>query len=124
MLCRMDEDFAAQIRAARERLGLTQAQVAEKVGVARETVGNWETGQTDPKNKRARLLDVLGLSTPAAEEEAPAVAALTNTLREAFEGLEPAEQEELAALAKAEVLGRRRQIMRERDAAAGPQEPA
>jgi transcriptional regulator with XRE-family HTH domain len=124
MLCRMDEDFAAQIRAARERLGLTQAQVAEKVGVARETVGNWETGQTDPKNKRARLLDVLGLSTPTAEEEAPAVAELTNTLREAFEGLEPAEQEELAALAKAEVLGRRRQIMRERDAAAGPQEPA
>lgn len=124
MLWRMDEDFAAQIRAARERLGLTQAQVAEKVGVARETVGNWETGQTDPKNKRARLLDVLGLSTPMVEEEAPAVAELTNTLREAFEGLEPAEQEELAALAKAEVLGRRRQIMRERDAAGGPQESA
>jgi putative zinc finger/helix-turn-helix YgiT family protein len=34
----------AQIRAAREKLQLTQAELAEKLGVAEATVSRWETG--------------------------------------------------------------------------------
>lgn len=34
----------AQLRSAREKLGLTQAGLAEKLGVNRTTVARWETG--------------------------------------------------------------------------------
>ena len=41
---------------ARKRIGLTQAQVAEKLGVHQSTVFLWEKGQTKP---RVRLLPQL-----------------------------------------------------------------
>ena len=34
-----------QLRAARERLGLTQVELAEKLGVAGNTVARWERGE-------------------------------------------------------------------------------
>lgn len=49
-----------EIRAARERMGLTQEQLAQQVGVHPRTIGNWERGQTVPKNRLARLRRVLG----------------------------------------------------------------
>lgn len=36
------------LRAARVNKGLTQAEAAEKLGVKRETVFNWENGKTMP----------------------------------------------------------------------------
>ncbi|WP_033280103.1 helix-turn-helix domain-containing protein [Streptomyces sp. NRRL F-525] len=51
-------------RRLREAGSLTQAQVAERVGVSRETVRSWETGRTTPRGRKreayAKLLTSLG----------------------------------------------------------------
>ncbi|WP_405950073.1 helix-turn-helix domain-containing protein [Streptomyces prunicolor] len=51
-------------RRLREAGSLTQAQVAERVGVSRETVRAWETGRTNPRGRKreayAKLLTSLG----------------------------------------------------------------
>lgn len=51
---------------------MTQAQLAEAVGVRMRSIGNWERGETSPQNKLAKLEEVLGvdLSSP---EPAPTV---------------------------------------------------
>jgi transcriptional regulator with XRE-family HTH domain len=48
-----------EIRSARERAGLTQQQLGELVGVGLRTVGNWERGETVPRNREAALRHVL-----------------------------------------------------------------
>ena len=48
-----------QIRAIRDRLGLTQTELAERVGVARNTVTRWESGTLGIKESAARLLRML-----------------------------------------------------------------
>ena len=48
-----------RVRERREAVGLTQAELAERVYVSRQTVNNWETGKT--------LVDVKSLSLIAAE---------------------------------------------------------
>ncbi|MEV5530252.1 sigma factor-like helix-turn-helix DNA-binding protein [Streptomyces prunicolor] len=62
-------------RRLREAGSLTQAQVAERVGVSRETVRSWETGRTNPRGRKreayAKLLTSLGEDTPT-EEQLPA----------------------------------------------------
>lgn len=50
----------AQIRAAREARGWTQQQLAKEVGVGGRTIGNWERGETVPKNRMGRLNEILG----------------------------------------------------------------
>ena len=50
------------IRAARERARLSQADVAAAVGVSVRTVGNWERGDSVPRNRLGALEDVLGVS--------------------------------------------------------------
>lgn len=51
-----------RIRRARERLALTQAQVAEVVGVTDRTVHRWEKGRTRPNAEQiATLADALGV---------------------------------------------------------------
>ena len=40
------EDFAAQMRAARAYLRISQAQVADRLGVSRQTVSAWERGRS------------------------------------------------------------------------------
>ncbi|MGQ4437678.1 MULTISPECIES: sigma factor-like helix-turn-helix DNA-binding protein [unclassified Streptomyces] len=56
-------------RRLREAGSLTQAQVAERVGVSRETVRSWETGRTTPRGRKreayAKLLTSLGEETTA-----------------------------------------------------------
>ncbi len=50
------------MRAARERKGLTQAQVAKDCGVAQPTVHLWESDATAPQRKRLRrVAHVYGL---------------------------------------------------------------
>jgi DNA-binding transcriptional regulator YiaG len=51
--------FAEEIREARERRGLTQAQLAKLVQVSAESISNWERGRHIPKNRAARLRAVL-----------------------------------------------------------------
>lgn len=48
-----------QIRDARERASLTQEQLAQLVGVTHRTVGNWERGASVPRNRLAKVREVL-----------------------------------------------------------------
>lgn len=54
-----------RIRQAREELGLTQVQLAERLGIAFQSLQQWETGKTTPRVDRLRkLANVLG-KTPS-----------------------------------------------------------
>lgn len=55
----------SEIRQARERARLTQGELGEKVGVSGRTVGNWERGASIPRNRAARLVEVLNLDDQA-----------------------------------------------------------
>lgn len=43
--------FAKRLTAARLAAGLTQAQLAEKLGVSLRTLHGWENGDTEPRGK-------------------------------------------------------------------------
>lgn len=50
----------------RKKKGLSQEEVAEKLGVSRQTISKWETGETVPDIRQAKKLAVLyGLSLDA-----------------------------------------------------------
>jgi transcriptional regulator with XRE-family HTH domain len=49
-------DFGANLRAARERLGLTQEQVAQRSGVHATEVSRIEAGKRDPQVSTVRRL--------------------------------------------------------------------
>ena len=40
----------------RKKSGLSQEELAEKVGVARQTISKWELGETSPDLKQAKEL--------------------------------------------------------------------
>ncbi len=67
-------DYPARVRSVRERLDLTQAQLAERIGVSFATVNRWENGQTRPARLAWRqILDLEAALAPgAAEPEAAA----------------------------------------------------
>jgi DNA-binding transcriptional regulator YiaG len=48
-----------EVRAIRKRLGLTQAELAELVGVSRVSVANWESEVHGVRESAARLMRVL-----------------------------------------------------------------
>ena len=50
---------AAQVRALRAQLGLTQARLAEELGVRQQTISEWETGAYQPRGASATLLGVV-----------------------------------------------------------------
>jgi DNA-binding transcriptional regulator YiaG len=47
---------AERVRALRERMGLTQAEMAERVGTRQQTISEWETGARAPRPMSRRLL--------------------------------------------------------------------
>lgn len=51
------DDMATRIRMARLRAGLTQGQLAERIGVTRSAVANWEIS-TRPKPNVANLVAI------------------------------------------------------------------
>lgn len=53
-----------EIRRARERLQMTQPQLAAKIGVSETTISNWERNLSTPKNRMGRLREVLRMDTP------------------------------------------------------------
>lgn len=58
------------IKQAREELGMTQEDLAERLEVSRQAVSKWELGASVPSPENLALLEeVLGVSFPAPEEE-------------------------------------------------------
>lgn len=109
----MAEKLGDRIRVARERLGMTQAELGQAVGVARETVGNWELGLTSPRNKLGKLRDVLGPQLDGiVGDPAQDAGVLLDMPPEALEGLGPADREEVLTAAKLSALAKAREIRR------------
>lgn len=52
-------DIGNQLQKARADAGLTQEQVAEALGISRQTLSNWETGKTSPDIKSVVALSEL-----------------------------------------------------------------
>lgn len=52
----MDAKPIHAIRAARQRKGLTQQRLADKLGVTKATVSGWECGRNDPDPRTAIVL--------------------------------------------------------------------
>jgi len=50
---------AKEVRRIRQWLGLTQKQLAERMGVARNTVARWEMGTMQIREPAARLLKII-----------------------------------------------------------------
>ncbi len=50
---------AQRVRALRRHLGLSQAQMAQDLGVRQQTVSEWETGRHRPRGAAARLLSLV-----------------------------------------------------------------
>ena len=53
----LPELVATEIRDRRKRAGMTQAQLASKVGVGHETISKWECGKTMPSNRNLAALE-------------------------------------------------------------------
>lgn len=52
------------IRCCREKMGMTQEQLAEKVGVSVKSVSKWETGVCRPLKNQSKLYLTLGIDEP------------------------------------------------------------
>jgi DNA-binding transcriptional regulator YiaG len=50
---------AERIAALRVELGLTQAEMAQELGVRQQTISEWETGRYLPRGASARMLQHL-----------------------------------------------------------------
>jgi transcriptional regulator with XRE-family HTH domain len=60
------DEFAARLRELREQKGMTQAELAEKVGVSSDAVARWERGIREPAwSNLTALADALGVSLDA-----------------------------------------------------------
>lgn len=55
-----------QVKLFRSKMGMTQEEVAEKVGVSRQAVAKWEKGETQPDIESCvKLADLFGVSVDA-----------------------------------------------------------
>ena len=60
------QDAAKSARRVRKRLGLSQAEFSERIGVSLETIRNWEQGKRMPTGAAKALLKVLDKAPEAA----------------------------------------------------------
>jgi ribosome-binding protein aMBF1 (putative translation factor) len=60
------------VRQARDKLGFSQAELAEAVGVTTRTIQNWEAGISSPKPLQAKAIErLLKILPPPTEAERP-----------------------------------------------------
>lgn len=88
-------DFGLMLRQARERAGMDQSEVAERLAVAQTSISNWESGKTSPADRNLQALIALGLvsdlSTPEvnairrSEKSSTLTVRLTDTVRDELE---------------------------------------
>lgn len=113
-----------EIREARERAGLTQAQLGKAVGVSLRTIGNWERGETPVAPRmQSRLLQALNAEHPSVRRdplgEASDVELLAEIAKRFARTAEPderADADDLDPAAMAEVLHRYGHLAEERGA--------
>jgi transcriptional regulator with XRE-family HTH domain len=56
--------FSEQIKASRERKGLSQESLGKMLGVSQQTVAQWESGKAQPRRERRKqLLQIFGTQT-------------------------------------------------------------
>ena len=56
-------DFSSRVRSLRDRSGITQAELAEKLGLTNRAVGAWESGRSRPRlDKMQQLADLFGVT--------------------------------------------------------------
>jgi len=89
--------FGDRMATARERLGLSQAQLAQRIGVKAQTIAAWEQDRAEPRANRLQMLAGMlnvpmvwlmtgagdGLAAPDDEPRDTALLALLAELREA-----------------------------------------
>lgn len=75
-------DLGKKIRAHRDELGLTQAELAEKLGLTYSSVSQWESGRATPRTPILRqLADLFGTTVADLMGEDAAEAAISGTSR-------------------------------------------
>ena len=83
----MGENFNDNLKTARERKGLSQKEVAEKIGVAKSTYSLYESGNREPNVQTIKKIsDVLSVSVDTLlglDDEQP-----INTIAAHFDGTE------------------------------------
>ena len=60
-----------QIRALRRHLGLTQRELADRLGTRQQTISEWETGMYQPRGTSATLLSLIAERAKFKYEAAP-----------------------------------------------------
>lgn len=78
----------SEIRALRESRGLTQEQLAQALDVGPRTIGNWERGETVPRNRLGMLRAFFDLDDDGSDDpirSASDVTLLAELLRRAAE---------------------------------------
>ncbi|MEP0761640.1 MAG: helix-turn-helix domain-containing protein [Pseudomonadota bacterium] len=60
------QDAARFVRRVRKRLGLSQAEFSQRIGVPLETIRNWEQGKRSPTGAARALLKMLDKAPEAA----------------------------------------------------------
>ncbi|PIP96625.1 MAG: transcriptional regulator [Rhodobacterales bacterium CG18_big_fil_WC_8_21_14_2_50_71_9] len=88
--------FGDRMAAARDRLGLTQAQLAQRIGVKAQTIAAWEQDRAEPRANRLQMLAGMlnvsmvwlmtgageGVAAPGAEPRDAALLSALGALRE------------------------------------------
>lgn len=93
-----------RLKAAREKCGLTQIEVADRLGVTKATVSAWETGVGDPGVYRLReLVKLYGVAASAILWE-KSLSAEAVMFAEEFDSLDKGKQETFRAIWVAYVL--------------------
>lgn len=70
-------DLAALVRDARSRMGLTQAQFAERLSVTPLTIHRWESGQSQPRRLALERLQQIEEASATSSGKAPPLAAMS-----------------------------------------------
>jgi len=65
--------IGVRIARRRQALGMRQEDLARRLGVARVTVSNWESGKHPPKRKLGAIEEVLGVSLADEPEREPVI---------------------------------------------------
>lgn len=63
---------AEGVRRLRGQLGVTQAELADRIGTRQQTVSEWETGHSSPRRMSQRLLQMVAEDAGVYDVGAPA----------------------------------------------------